>query len=64
MTSPCEHKHCTGCLACLNICRHNAILLHTDEEGFVYPHIDEEACVNCGLCYKACPANDTQKLDP
>lgn len=60
MTSPCEHKHCTGCLACLNICRHNAILLHTDEEGFVYPHIDEEACVNCGLCYKACPANDTE----
>ena len=25
-----------------------------DEEGFVYPLIDEEKCVNCGLCQKVC----------
>lgn len=27
-----------------------------DEEGFLYPYIDEDKCVNCGLCEKVCPA--------
>ena len=26
-----------------------------DEEGFLYPHIDNKKCVDCGLCKKACP---------
>ena len=26
-----------------------------DEEGFEYPVINQSACVNCGLCQKACP---------
>lgn len=26
-----------------------------DEEGFLYPCIDEDRCVNCGLCQKICP---------
>ena len=25
-----------------------------DSEGFLYPQVDEEACVNCGLCEKVC----------
>ena len=23
-------------------------------EGFLYPHIDEENCINCGICLKVC----------
>lgn len=26
-----------------------------DEEGFCYPHIDSDNCINCGLCEKVCP---------
>ena len=29
--------------------------MRADEEGFVYPHVDKTACVNCGLCEKVCP---------
>lgn len=27
-----------------------------DKEGFLYPQIDEQQCVNCGLCVRACPS--------
>lgn len=27
-----------------------------DHEGFLYPQVDSEACIDCGLCEKVCPA--------
>lgn len=27
----------------------------SDEEGFWYPQVDKEKCINCGLCEKVCP---------
>lgn len=32
-----------------------------DSEGFLYPQVDEEVCVNCGLCEKVC--NELQPYD-
>lgn len=26
-----------------------------DEEGFKYPSINKEQCIECGLCEKVCP---------
>ncbi len=46
---------CCGCSACFNICPKNAIIMKPDNEGFLYPDIQEELCVNCGLCEKVCP---------
>jgi len=46
---------CCGCSACSNICPNNAIIMQEDEEGFLYPKIDEEKCINCNLCSKVCP---------
>lgn len=46
---------CTGCWACLNVCPKHCITMLPDEEGFVYPVVDEEKCINCGLCDKHCP---------
>lgn len=50
-----EKKYCTGCEACLNACAHSAIMMVRDHEGFDYPSIDGNKCVNCGLCLKVCP---------
>ena len=46
---------CCGCCACVDVCAHKAISLKTDIEGFWYPEVNQELCVNCGLCDKICP---------
>lgn len=49
-----EKKDCCGCGACFNICPKQAITMTEDEYGFVYPEINENLCINCGLCNKVC----------
>lgn len=56
-----EHKLCTGCTTCFNICPNKAIEMIEDEEGFSFPTINEEKCVNCGLCARNCPVKNTSK---
>jgi coenzyme F420-reducing hydrogenase beta subunit len=34
--------------------------MQADEEGFLFPQIDNKKCVECGLCEKNCPMNQTQ----
>lgn len=46
---------CCGCNACGDICPTQAISFQTDIEGFWYPEVDIEKCINCGLCEKICP---------
>lgn len=46
---------CCGCNACGDICGKHAISFVTDKEGFWYPEVDKEKCVDCGLCEKVCP---------
>ena len=29
--------------------------MEENEEGFLYPNIDETKCINCGICKKICP---------
>ena len=40
---------------CAGACPKNCIEMQADDEGFVYPHVDESSCVNCHLCEKVCP---------
>lgn len=47
--------HCSGCGACASVCLRNAINMVEDNEGFIYPLIDSDSCVNCGLCTNICP---------
>ena len=29
--------------------------MQEDEEGFLYPKVNESSCVDCELCVKTCP---------
>ena len=49
---------CCGCTACASICSHNAIEMQPDTLGFLYPVVDTNKCVNCGLCDNVCAFND------
>lgn len=57
---------CCGCNACGDICPTRAIDFHTDNEGFWYPKVNLDKCINCGLCEKTCPiihADELKKND-
>lgn len=49
-----QKEECCGCTACEYICPTNAIKMVLDEEGFLYPKIDQELCIDCGKCRKSC----------
>ena len=49
-----DKKNCCGCSACVSICPKHCIAMQEDSEGFLYPQVDEQICVNCGLCEKVC----------
>ncbi len=49
------HLNCSGCGACAQLCPKGAIKLVADEEGFLIPKVDNQLCINCGICYKRCP---------
>ena len=46
-------ENCCGCMACLNVCPKKAISME-NLNGFSYPKINSEFCINCGLCQKTC----------
>ena len=48
-------SECCACTACVNSCPKSCIKMIQDEEGFAYPEIDKNSCVNCHLCEKVCP---------
>lgn len=53
-----DKSDCSGCTACESICPKEAIILKPDAMGFLYPEINADLCVDCGLCDKVCAFND------
>lgn len=47
-------EKCTACGACVSACPQKCIMLEKDEEGFYYPKIDMDQCVNCSICSRVC----------
>ena len=55
-------EDCCGCNACGDACPKGCITFETDIEGFSYPVVDKDTCINCHLCEKVCPIINIDKL--
>ena len=49
-----DRRLCCGCEACAQICLKRAITMVSDSEGFQYPTVNNNTCVDCHLCEKVC----------
>lgn len=61
-----DKTKCCGCGACAQKCPKSCITMKYDNEGFLYPSVDESTCIDCGLCEKVCPqlnAPETTNFD-
>lgn len=50
-----KEKDCCGCGVCENVCKFDALHMKMKENGFLYPVLDPEKCVNCKACETHCP---------
>lgn len=50
-----SRNECTGCMACVDSCNHQAISMTLGKDGHYYPVIKAQSCVECGLCVQTCP---------
>ncbi len=56
---------CCGCESCVQACPKHCIFFDVDQEGFRYPVVLQEQCINCGLCEKVCPViNQSNAREP
>lgn len=54
---------CTACTACKHACPVHAIEMKKNQQGFLYPSIDENICIKCGKCSKICPIENKPLLN-
>lgn len=48
-------EDCVGCYSCVQRCPKACISMNEDEQGFLYPVVDLDKCIDCHLCEKVCP---------
>lgn len=54
-------EDCCGCTACESKCPKRCISMRQDSEGFLYPFVDIEKCVDCRVCEIVCPISQDKK---
>ena len=48
-------KECTGCLACIDSCKKEALSFKTADDGHIYIDVNESLCIGCKACENTCP---------
>ena len=48
-------EDCCGCTSCASACPIGCIRMQEDFEGFKYPLVDKERCIECKKCIMVCP---------
>jgi coenzyme F420-reducing hydrogenase beta subunit len=56
MKTVCTINKCTGCMACLDLCRKNAITIKDDLMHY-NAIIDQDKCIGCNICHNICQNN-------
>lgn len=51
---------CVGCRSCELQCPKKCIQYTENKEGFFYPVVDAQNCIDCGKCLQHCPMNDKE----
>lgn len=59
-----NYEDCCGCTVCSAICPQSAISFQYNEEGFLYPKINQENCIECHLCEKVCSFQKNIEYNP
>ena len=59
-----KKEDCCGCYSCANICPKGCIEMCSNSEGFVYPKVYTEKCIDCSLCERKCPILSQKKSLP
>lgn len=50
-----NEKDCCGCAACAAACPKQCIKMEQGTLGHLFPKVNAELCVDCGICQKMCP---------
>lgn len=58
-----DNYSCCGCGVCSLLCPQNAITMKENDEGFLYPVINDSLCINCHFCQIKCPINSISYKD-
>lgn len=53
-----DKSNCSGCSACYAACPKHCITMRPDTEGYLYPSVDMDYCIDCGVCEKVCPISN------
>lgn len=48
-------SQCCGCTACYSVCPKHAIEMRSEDDGYWYPIVNHDKCIDCGRCEAVCP---------
>ena len=57
-----KEKIVVGVMPAKQFVQNKAITMKYDSEGFLYPLVDEEQCINCGICINVCPIQNKKTV--
>lgn len=55
---------CRNCGACAEVCPVSALEMKLEKNGFKYPYLEKDKCIDCGLCHKVCDRMCSSSLKP